>query len=573
MLKYLKIRHFALADDLAIEFQPGLNILTGETGAGKSILVGAIAAVLGERVYTEVIRTGSDKAMVQAVFDIQHLPELAKLLQEKGIETGDELYLRREVFRKGNSRAFINDIPVTVNTLAEVGDYLMDIHGQHTHQSLLKRDTHRQFLDTLGKLSPLLNQVSEAYTEVKSRFQQLNELLKRKEELESQYELFQFQYKEIEDAGLTPGEDEELEKERHLLMNLEKIFEVSAKLNELFSEGEVNLLEMTAEAERRLEELAGYSDELEKIAEEFSSARIVLEESARSVQEFASRLEFDPQRLEEVEQRLSLIERLKKKYGATIEEILNHQQQLKQSLELRENFDFEIQELKKEYQDALTVFRDRVRQLSQQRAVIAREIEEKMEANLIDLGMPKTRFQVRLSKQEDPAGLFEEDGKTYFADQYGVDQVEFFISPNPGEDFKPLAKIASGGEISRIMLALKSILAENDRIPTLVFDEIDSGVSGRIARAVGRSIQQLSNSHQILCITHLPQIASYGTSHFSVEKYVEDGRTFTRIVPLTEEERIEEVARLMAGEKVSDMARESARQLIEEGKAEGASQS
>jgi DNA repair protein RecN (Recombination protein N) len=346
---------------------------------------------------------------------------------------------------------------------------------------------------------------------------------------------------------------------------MEKIFGISAQLNSLFSEGEFNLLESISRADFFLRELSEYVEDLKKLHEEFAGAKIVIEETARCIEEFQNRLEFDPQRLEEVEARLNLITQLKKKYGASIEEILRYQGEIREALNLRENYDFEIEKLAKQYQQALDEYCRSAVVLSAQRRQIADRMERLVQEKLMLLGMPDIRFKVSLERQEDPQGIFREDGNAYYADEFGVDQMEFYISPNPGEDFKPLNKIASGGEISRIMLALKSILAAVDEIPTLVFDEIDLGVSGRIARAVGRSIHQLSKSHQILCITHLPQIASYGKAHYSVEKYVEDGRTFTRIFLLNKERRVEEIARLMAGEKITETALNSARQLIEEG--------
>ncbi|RMI09637.1 MAG: DNA repair protein RecN [Calditrichaeota bacterium] len=564
MLKFIHIRNFALAEDLQIEFQPGLNILTGETGAGKSILVGAIAAVLGERVYTEVIRTGCDRAFVEAVVDVSNLATVRDLLETKGIPAAEELFLRREIPLKGNSRAFINDVPVTVTTLKEVGDLLVDIHGQHEHQSLLRRETHRRLLDAFGQLAPLLEAVAAAYHRVKDCETALKELQQRQQELTEKYDLYEFQYQEIEKAGLTPGEDAALEQERRLLANAEKLFELSAELTRLFGEDEFNLLDAVGEADHRLRELAQFDPEMHKLYEEFTGARIVMEETSRAIEEFQARLEFDPRRLEEVEARLSLIGQLKKKYGPTIEDILRYQEQIKEALNLKENYQFEIERLKQEYNQAVQAYTEQAQRLSAARRQAGDVLEQKVQTLLNELGMPRTRFQVSLQREENAQGIFRQNGRRFRGDATGVDQVEFFISPNPGEDFKPLNKIASGGEISRIMLALKSILAENDAVPTLIFDEIDSGVSGRIAQAVGRAIRQLSRSHQVLCITHLPQIASQGDVHFTVEKYVEDGRTYTRIFPLSEEQRVEAIARLMAGERISETVMESARQLIEE---------
>jgi len=564
MLKYLHIKQFALAEDLSVEFEPGLNILTGETGAGKSILVGAIAAVLGGRVFTEIVRTGADKAIVEAIFDISQLPAVQEFLNARGLPVQDELFLRREISVRGATRAFINDSPVTISTLAELGNDLVDIHGQHEHQSLLRRDTHRYFLDAYGRLQPILEDLAQKYERVRQVDEQLQALTRKQQELEEKYELYTFQLQEIEAANLVPGELEQLEEERRLLMNSEKLFELAGRLRTIFNGEGVNLLEMIGEVDRGLKELGEFSRELASLYQEFASARIVMEEAARSIEEFQNTLEFDPARLEEIESRINQIRLLQKKYGHSIDDILAYRDRIKAELALRENFAFEIERLEEAFRQALEAYREAALEVSRQRRKVAQQMEQQVQQQLELLGMPRTRFQVQIQWQENPHGLLEIGGKRYEADALGLDQIEFYISPNPGEDFKPLSKIASGGEISRIMLALKSILAEIDQIPTLIFDEIDVGVSGRIARAVGRSIQQLARSHQIICITHLPQIASHGKTHFVVEKYVDGERTFTRVVRLSDEKRVGEIAKLISGERVTETALASARQLIEE---------
>ncbi|MEZ4763743.1 MAG: AAA family ATPase [Calditrichia bacterium] len=313
MLKQLQIRNWALAENLSIEFQPNLNILTGETGAGKSILVGAIAAVLGGRAYTEVIRTGFEKAQVEAIYDISKLPKLRMFLDERGLEAGEELVIRREISQKSSSRAFVNDSAVTVATLAEIGNFLMDIHGQHEHQSLLRKETHRQFLDALGQLAPDLQNVETKYFQVREAEKKLKSLQSRQKELNEKRELYEFQFNEIRKSNLVPGEEEALEDERRLLSNVEKLNELSAQLSDLFSGENVNLLDGVGQAENHLAELSRYATELQRLFEEFKSARIVLDETARSIEEFQNNLEFDPQRLEEVESRLDLISKMKKK--------------------------------------------------------------------------------------------------------------------------------------------------------------------------------------------------------------------------------------------------------------------
>ena len=565
MLKELHIHNFALAEQLHLEFRPGLNILTGETGAGKSIIVGAIQAVLGGRVYSEVVRTGAPKATVEAIFDIRNLPEVQQKLVEKGLENNEELFVRREISPRGSTRAFVNDVPVTIGTLAEIGDLLVDIHGQSEHQTLLHRETHRYFIDEFGQLRNLLNEVAAAYEQFQNTSHALHNLQERQRALTEKYEFYQFQLNEIETAQLQPGEDGELEKERKLLSNSERIFQLTGEFTEILN-GNVSptLQEYMAQAEHILQELSRFSEELDAIYREFASARIVVEEASRSVEEFRNSLEFNPLRLEEIEQRLATIANLKKKYGATIEEILQFRDHLQAELELKENFEFELQKLQKEYHRTREVYLKKALELSRQRKQVARRLEKDVEHLLKQLGMEKTRFRVNFRWAEDEQSPFELEGKKIAGTEGGLDEVEFYISPNPGEDFKPLARIASGGEISRIMLALKNILAEVDRIPVLIFDEIDTGVSGRIARAVGRSIGKLAESHQILCITHLPQIASFGDVHYRVEKYVKNGRTFTRVILLNDDQRVEEIAALMAGQQISESILQSARQLLAE---------
>ncbi|OPX32682.1 DNA repair protein RecN [candidate division KSB1 bacterium 4484_188] len=565
MLKHLHIRNFAVAQNVDIDFQNGLNIITGETGAGKSILVGAISAVLGGRVFTEVVRTGAEKATVEAIFDIRNLPQVQKKLSAKGLQENHELFLRREIFARGNTRAFVNDVPVTVSTVAEIGDYLVDIHGQNQHQSLLRKETHRYFLDAFGKAHSLLEKVSQAYARLRSVESELRKLENRKKELEEKYELFQFQLNEIEQAHLTPGEEEKLESDRRILMNTEKIFSLAGEFNQIVNSSErPNLQELMGQALHVLRELSEFSGELSTIFQEFSSAKIIVEESSRIVEEFQSNIEYNPVRLEEIEQRLAAISQLKKKYGGDIEEILEYRDRIKSQLNLKENFDFELGKLQESYQSALEIYADHAWQLSQSRKKVAASLEQRVRLLLQKIGMPKTSFTVKFDWIEDPNGIFHQDHKQYFADEFGVDQVEFYISPNPGEEDKPLTKIASGGEVSRIMLALKNILADVDRIPLLIFDEIDIGVSGHIALAVGKNIRKLTQSHQIICITHLPQIASFGNAHYRVEKFIKDGRTFTHIYELKDEERIEEIARLMGGKQLTDSILQSARDLMKE---------
>jgi DNA repair protein RecN (Recombination protein N) len=565
MLKSIHIQNFALAQNLSIQLEQGLNIMTGETGTGKSIIVGAISAVLGARIFTEVVRTGAEKAVVDAIFDIKNLKEVQTRLGNKGLGNDEELFLRREISTKGQTRAFINDIPVTITTLAEIGDLLVDIHGQNEHQSLLRKETHRYFLDAYGKLDREGTKVSEQFSQVEEAVSNLKQLEDKRKNLDEKYELFQFQMNEISKAKIQPGEDESLEAERKILANTEKIVEYATEFNRLTEgTGDSNLLELLGQALHTLKELANYSEEIEKITKEFSSAKIVVEEAARSVEEFQSKLEFNPERLEEIELRLATLSQLKKKYGGSIQSILEHLESIRHELSLRENFDFEIEKLQQIYQQKLNEYHEAALILSNARKETAKKLEKEVIELLKEIGMPKILFRVNIEWIESETGIFSHHQKKYNGDENGIDDIEFFISPNPGEEFKPLTKIASGGEISRIMLALKNILAETDKIPLLIFDEIDAGVSGKIASSVGKSIEKLAGSHQIICITHLPQIASFGRTHLRVEKFEENGRTFTRVLSLNQEERIKEIANLIGGKRVSAEILQSAEQLLSE---------
>lgn len=565
MLKTIHIHNFALAQNLHINFNNRLNIITGETGTGKSILVGAISAVLGGRVFTEVIRTGSEKATVEAVFDISILDNLKEKLKEKGLNDTNELILRREISHKPNARAFVNDIPVTIKTLSEIGDLLVDIHGQSEHQSLLRKETHRYFLDAYGRMDYLLQKVSGQYNEVGHHTEKLRNLQSRQKSLEEKYTLYQFQLEEIDKAQLKEGEDEELEAERKILTNTEKIFTLSSEFVHLIDSGEKsNLRESMGQALHILKELSEFSKDFKNIVDELSSAKIILEESGRVVEEFKNKLEYDPSRLEEIELRLATISLLKKKYTPSVDSILEYREKIKSELLLKENFDIEIDTLYKQLQESLNKYKKLALELSDARKKVAKTLENDVVSLLKKIGMTKIRFQVLINYQESEDGIVQKDQKRYYGDQFGIDQVEFYISTNPGEDFKALSKIASGGEISRIMLALKNILAEQDQIPLLIFDEIDLGISGQIASAVGKSIQELAQTHQIICITHLPQIASFGNSHYRVDKIIKDGRTFTQVQSLFGDERVEEVANLIGGKKLSDEIIQSARQLLRE---------
>jgi len=561
MLKHLTIRNYALIDSMSVELGPGLNILTGETGAGKSIILGAIGLILGERARLDVIRKGASAAFVEAQFDVPK-SAAAGILEGAEADAADGLLLRREVNDSGKGRCFVNDSPVTLNLLSLLGDRLVDLHGQHEHQALLRAEHHLEYLDNFGEDRELLDCVHESYKKCRTLADLLESLTGRERLLKERQELLEFQLEEIRKADPKPGEEEKLEQEEKLLKNCERICEAAGRISDLLYEGEGSVQEKLSAAEGLFREFAAVDPIFTGWSGESESIRIQIQEMIRSVTEYAGKIEANPQRLEEVRERLSVFSRLKKKYGGDMRNVLafaqNSEKDLGQIETLREQIAAASQELEREK----SFFSVRCVQLSESRQSAAEKLESRVEAELSDLGLPDAVFRIRLTRRESESGLVEAGGKRFSANPSGMDQAEFFISLNPGEDVKPLVNVASGGEVSRIMLALKSALAEADAVPVLIFDEIDTGISGRIAHVVGKRLKTLGRSHQVICITHLPQIASAGDRHFRVTKQVSGNRTSTEIRRIESEERILEIAKLIGGESVTEAALASARELI-----------
>ena len=569
MLRSLYIRDYALIEELEVEFDSGLNIITGETGAGKSILLGALKLLLGERASTEALRTGAKKAVIEGVFDNAHEGRLPSLLTSHQIEphAGGLLTIRREVSERG-SRAFLNDTPATLDVLREVAANTIDLHGQHEHQSLLRTETHVELLDNFGGLGGLLSTYRQRYAAVADLVRERDGLVRRKDELAKQKELYGFQIKEIDEVEPVAGEEEDLEAERCVLENAETLFESTAALYESLGESDDALYDRLVVARNQLQDLARIDASFEDTLADMRSAEVVLKEAMQFLQDYNARIEFNPERLDEIRERLGELTYLARKYGGSIEAVLAHREEIGAAFKLAANFDDAIAGLDGKIEDAKAALSRAAYRLSQKRHEVAERIENMIAVELAGLGMPHARFVVRFTHQDDPEGwvLLGTEGRQVAAFPAGADLVEFYISANLGEDPKPLAKTASGGEVSRIMLALKTILAKSERLPILVFDEIDTGISGPIARRVGESMRGLASYHQIIAITHLPQIASLGDVHFSVEKAVADGRTRTAIRTLDEAERAEAVAQLLSGDAPTEAALQSARELIDAGR-------
>ncbi|MCX6120611.1 MAG: DNA repair protein RecN [Ignavibacteriales bacterium] len=580
MLKSLTIRNYALIESVEIEFESGLNILTGETGAGKSIIIDALSLILGDRASSDVVRKGSDKAIVEGIFGMAENEKVKALLKQNEIELQEDFILRREVSMKGQSRCFVNDSPVSLTVLKEIGDHLVDLHGQHEHQSLLRPETHIGLLDEFGSLDTLVDEYRESYDRLTVLFTELRALSLKEKELREKRDLYEFQIKEIDAVDPRSGEEGDLENELRILENSEKLYEATSQLYQSLYEGETarqssentggqSVYDLLLKARNQLEDLAAIDTTFEDIKNECASAAAIVGELTKFIQSYNSKIEFNPERLEQIRERLGQITLLKKKYGGSLDGVIEHREKIGKEFAMAENFESEIRKLNEYIELERKSCSAAAQRLSTKRRELVSKISKSVCTELAKLGIANAQFDVKIDNRV----LGKLDGKAnsayvklgrelYDATQSGIDVVEFYLSTNVGEDLKPLAKVASGGEISRIMLALKTILAKADRLPLLVFDEIDVGISGRIAQAVGKSMKSLSQFHQVIAITHLPQIAGFADCHFVVEKSEKKQRTSSTIRKLEEEERIQEVARLLSGEEVTETSLNGARELI-----------
>ena len=579
MLTSLKIKNYALIKDIEIDFSGGLNILTGETGAGKSIMIGAINTAIGERGYIENIRTGEDKAVVEAVFDLKDAVALKGILnplfEEAGLEKIDEsLIIRREISRTSKGKININNSAATLAFLEKIGKLLIDIHGQHEHQSLLKSEIHIDLLDDYAGNGALRAGVSSGYGVLNSLYNEIKQLKSLETDKQEKLEMISFRLNELENAA--PGPDDELEtlnSERQIMIHTESVKEsinkiiMSLQPAAMDSEGD-GAIDLIYRAREEAEEIGKVDKKnADQQAELLKDASVKLEEVREFFTGYRDRVEFDKDKLNETEERISLLEGLIKKYRKDgVKGLKSYIVELKEEKKKIEFNGEIIQEKEKEKEKAAAALAEKCSALSASRHKAAKELGERIEEELKDLGIGKGRFlvEVRELPAEGGDGMSVGiGGKSYKVTANGINEAEFMISLNPGEDLKPLVKVASGGEISRIMLSIKNILSAVDRIPVMVFDEIDTGISGKIAQVVGKKLKEISVKKQLLCITHLPQIAAYSDTHYSVEKHVKDSKTETRILRLGEGEKLVEVAKLLSGEKVTDASLEAAKELIE----------
>lgn len=556
MLLSLSIKNYAIIDSVDITFGDGMNVLTGETGAGKSILVGALSMALGYRTSSEYIRTGQSKACVQALFCVEDDNSLLReSLSEVGVDLDDNsVLIQRELYSNGKNICKINNVMVNVSSLKQIGLLLVDIHGQHEHQKILDSSTHLAMLDEYGhsELNELLAETKSAYIQMKkahSNWKELTEKVKEKNKNRDQYlEIIS----EIDEVMPEVGEDEVLEEKIAVMQNSEKIFDnLEEVYSGLFSDAN-NIINRLRYISAKLDNAVAVDKKLNPAQQSFNDASIALDEALLVIRDYKENLEFNQEELDEAHYRLNKIEKLKRKYGENISDILEYRDDTEKLLKLIDNSEIETEKAKNEYNAAKENYFMCSDRLSEKRKKVAQNLSEKLCRELKDLAMPNAVFDVRFERTEDKVSSL------------GNDIVEFMISTNTGESLKPLTKIASGGEISRIMLALKSIFAYTDKTETLIFDEIDTGISGRTAQIVAQKMADLSMTHQLLCISHLPQIASMANTHILIGKHVSDDRTYTQITMLDRQNRIGEIARMLGGVEVNDTALTHAEEMLKQ---------
>src|SRR5712691_2766825 len=559
MLKLLRINNIAIIAELELEFGSGLSLLTGETGAGKSILIDALGLLFGARASSELIRTGEERAVVEAVFESAGA---AGAGEAHGLPVdGEELVLRREVHVSGKGKATVNGALVPVSVLRELAPWLAAIHGQHEPQGLLDPETHVAVLDRHARLADEADALVRPFRRLREVEAELEALRRDRREAERRREMLEYQAAEIEKAHLAAGEEEALRQEKQIQASAGRLAELSSDAYRLLYDDEDAVVSLLGQVYRKVEELAAIDPRLVPHLEAKAAVRASLDDLALFLRDYREGLQVSPGRLDEIESRLDLVERLKRKYGATVEEVIAFGARCRADLASLGSPEEREATLQREKEELAGKYLAAARALSRKRRSAARDLEKKMQSELAELAMEKTRFKVQF--QPDIAG--DDDGAIWT--EQGLETAEFLISPNPGEELRGLARIVSGGELSRILLALKSVATQDDldEGKTLVFDEVDAGIGGRVAVVVGRKLRAIAERHQVLCVTHLPQIASMADSHFVVRKRVERGRTITDVRPLADAERVEEVARMLGGETVTETARRHAREMVKQG--------
>ncbi len=570
MLEKLFIKNYLIIKEAELNFTKGLNILTGETGAGKTIILDALSLILGERADYSIIKNEKEKLVIEGIFRIEKNKKIVRFLKEKQLllegEENNSVILRRELYKKGFSRNFINDTPVSNSDLQEFGNLIIDIHSQNEHQSLLKKETHLEILDSFLTDKKIVDDFREKYKNYKELTSKYNELVNKKDSLLEKKVFLEFQLKEINDVNPQTDEDAHLENELSRLENSEEIsLALNTSLNKLY-EGEKNITAELSLIIKELKKISKYDSELEKLISEVESSYISLKEVSATLSGYNESLNFDAAKTEQIRDRLGTLNFLKKKYKLTVNELINKAKIIGEELNYAENYDYEIEQMKKKIDVAKNELFEHAANLTGERKKAIKNFQKNVNSCLKEVGLESAEFKVsHLHYESTDENLFtgKKEKKNIFITPDGIDDIEFLIMTNKGGDFSPLRKTASGGEISRIMLSIKAALSGKDNIPVLVFDEIDAGISGRIAGKVGKLLKELSKSHQIISITHLPQIAAKSDNHLYVSKTETENETKADIKRLNKDEKISEVAKMLSGEIVTKASIRSARELIE----------
>ncbi len=544
MLRELGIKNLAIIDDLRVRFESGFNVLTGETGAGKSIIVDSLGLALGSRAQSDLIRSGEKEAVVQAYFEIEGVIEFPDI----GIDVSDGLILRRSISATGKSRAYINDTMVSLQSLAEAGKSLVDIHGQHEHQRLMSVDRHRFLLDSYGKLEDDRKKAGFLYNEVQVLKKEETNLRQKVKERAHRLDLLRFQINEIDAAFLKPGEKNVLTEERTILSNMSRLNELTETAYSMIYGSEGSCIERLSSVIAKVREMSSVDHSVSDMLNMLESTLPPIEDAAISLRGYKDRYDLEPERLAEVEERLELIKKLEKKYGEGVETVISYRDEAEKELKGIELTDERLDSIEAELKKKEDMLLSASLSLSEKRKKVANKMEALVKNELKELAFSNAEFLIDIRQEA--------------LSPHGLDKVEFLFSANPGEPPRPLAKIASGGELSRVMLALKTILADFDSIPVLIFDEVDAGIGGKTAENVGKKLKMISTKHQVLCTTHLPQIASKGDSHLKIEKRQKNERVYVEVRELKGRERLDEIARMLSG-KITDVSLKHAKELIE----------
>ncbi|KAA0888833.1 DNA repair protein RecN [Oryzomonas rubra] len=548
MLTDLTIKNIAIIDTLHISFRQGLTVLTGETGAGKSIIIDAVGLIMGGRASADLIRSGADEAVVEALFDISGQPEVARKLRDSGFDCDNELLVKRSISRAGKNRIFINASMATLALLADIAPRLINIYGQHESQTLLRPENHLLLLDAYAGLNPQREEFARSFERFRALQERLATLDEEEREAERRLDLLSYQSDEIGRAELRVGEEEELEERRQLLAGAEKLGSVSAEAFERLYEGDGAILGQLRRIKNSIAEISAIDRSLEGLAASLENAYLQAEDAAIMLRDYASRIEADPLALQQADDRLDLIHRLKRKYAPTVEAILEFKQGLDREIETLLNREQDKHNLEEERERLAHDVQKRGNDLTKRRSTAAGALSKALAAEVHQLAMKNAVVETLLEPLAEPRST-------------GYERVELLFSPNPGEPPRPLARVASGGELSRLMLAFKQVLPEGD-VPTLIFDEVDTGIGGATSEMVGQKLKKVASVQQVLCITHLAQVAVFAGQHLRVEKQVANGRTTTRVVPLVDGERTHEVARMLAGAKITDSALTHAAEML-----------